>query len=186
MITRKTLIITVLCTFCLTVSIFSIMPVSSIGTYDPWLDYNGDGKIDLKDVYPMHLAYGAAGDSTKNVNVTNWQISGDVSVWFLEEVVPGGLMSPAYDAGGFGHLHVLAVGSYLSGAETLTVNIKARLYNEAKTAYHGVTVYTFTLTSSTNTADISISVPSESFYFTAPYDAASSCQVSLSFYLTWA
>jgi hypothetical protein len=37
------------------------MPVSSIGTYDPWLNYNDDGKIDLKDVYAMHQAYGAAG-----------------------------------------------------------------------------------------------------------------------------
>ncbi len=74
MITRKSLIIAVLCTFCLTVSIFSIMPVSSLGTYDSWLDYNDDGTIDLKDVYPMHQAFGAEGDPTKNVNVTNWPL----------------------------------------------------------------------------------------------------------------
>jgi hypothetical protein len=48
------------------------MPVSSSGTYDPWLDYNEDGIIDLKDVYPMHQAYSTLGDPTKNVNVTNW------------------------------------------------------------------------------------------------------------------
>jgi hypothetical protein len=72
MITGRTLMIAVLCTFCLAVSIFSIMPVSSIGTYDPWLDSNDDGKIDLKDYFAVGKAYGTSGDPTKNVNVTNW------------------------------------------------------------------------------------------------------------------
>jgi len=156
------------------------------GTYDPWLDYNEDGYIGIDDIFSTASNFGAEGDPTKNVNVTNWQISRDVSVWWLEDTVPGGLMSPAYSAGGFGHLHVLAVGSYLSGAETLTVNIRARLYNGTRSSYFGFTVYTVTLTSSVYNADISISVPSDTFYFTVPYDAASTCQISLSFYLTWA
>lgn len=42
------------------------------GAYDPWLDYNEDGIIDGFDLTPMAGAYGSLGDSTKNVNVTNW------------------------------------------------------------------------------------------------------------------
>jgi hypothetical protein len=68
---RKSLVIAVLFTFCLTVSVFSVIPVSSIGTYDPWLDSNDDGKIDLKDYFAVGKAYGTSGDPTKNVNVTN-------------------------------------------------------------------------------------------------------------------
>ncbi len=64
MITRKTLVIAVLYTFCLTVSVFSIMPVSSSGgTYNPWYDINDDGKIDLKDVFAVSKAYGTTGEA---------------------------------------------------------------------------------------------------------------------------
>jgi hypothetical protein len=63
MIRKKDLIIAVLATFCLTATLFMIAPTSSVPTrrYDPWLDYNDDGKIELKDVYAMDLAYGATG-----------------------------------------------------------------------------------------------------------------------------
>lgn len=42
--------------------------------YDPWLDYNEDGNIDMKDIYAEILAFGTSGDPTKNVNVTNWPL----------------------------------------------------------------------------------------------------------------
>lgn len=42
------------------------------GAYDPWLDYNEDGVIDVNDLSPLGGAYGSTGDSTKNVTVTNW------------------------------------------------------------------------------------------------------------------
>ncbi len=159
---------------------------ASAGEYDPWLDNTGDGYIGVDDIFNTAQSFGAEGDATKNVNVTNWQISRDVSVWWVEDVVPGGLVSPPYSTGGFGHLHVLIVGSSLSGAETLAVNIRGRLYNGTRSSWLAVTAYTATVTSSANTADISISVPSDTFYFTVPYDAASTCSISLSFYLTWA
>jgi hypothetical protein len=69
---KKDIVLAVLATFCLTVTLFLIVPVSSNGRYDPWLDYNADGKIDVRDIAPMAAAYGSTGDSTKNVNVTNW------------------------------------------------------------------------------------------------------------------
>jgi hypothetical protein len=186
---RKDVVIAVLATFCLTSTLFMITTSKSqsgVGEYNPWADYDGNGTIDIFDVVAVGVSFGTDGDPTKNVNVTNWQISRDVSVWWLKDVVGGGLQSPGYNAGGFGHLHVLAHGSSLSGAETLTVRIGSRLYNGTGTEYFAVTVYTITLTSSVNNADISISVPSELFYFQALYDAAVTCSVSLSFYLTLA
>jgi hypothetical protein len=40
--------------------------------YDPWLDYNDDGKISLADLVSLAQSYGTTGNPTKNVNVTNW------------------------------------------------------------------------------------------------------------------
>jgi len=48
------------------------------GSYDPWLDYNEDGVIDVNDLHPLGVAYGTTGDSTKNVNVTNWPTTNEL------------------------------------------------------------------------------------------------------------
>jgi len=71
---RKDLIIAILATFCLTATLFLIIPTRSqtIGNYDPWLDTNADGKIDGKDLGAAAYAFGSGGDPTKDVNVTNW------------------------------------------------------------------------------------------------------------------
>ena len=42
---------------------------SSSGIYDPWLDYNEDGKIDATDLSLLGQAYGAEGEPIKNVTV---------------------------------------------------------------------------------------------------------------------
>lgn len=59
---RKEVMI-VLITFCLTATLFSIIPVGSQGVreYDPWYDINDDGKIDLKDYFGVGLKYGTSG-----------------------------------------------------------------------------------------------------------------------------
>jgi len=72
MTTKKDLIIAVLATFCLTLTLFGIIPTRSAGTYDPWVDTNEDGKIDGKDIAAAAKAFGTLGDPTKNVNVTNF------------------------------------------------------------------------------------------------------------------
>jgi hypothetical protein len=69
---KKSLIFAVLATFCLTMVLFTVIPVGSYGTYDPWIDFNDDGKIDAKDVAQVASNYGSKGDPTKNVSVTNW------------------------------------------------------------------------------------------------------------------
>ncbi len=45
------------------------LSVQQIGTYDPWLDYNGDGIIDVNDLQPLSQAYGTSGDPTRNVTI---------------------------------------------------------------------------------------------------------------------
>lgn len=76
MVTRKDLVIAVLVTFCLTATLFFINTTRSMSTaqYDPSLDINHDGKIDMKDMAPVAKAYGTSGDPTVNVNVTNWEV----------------------------------------------------------------------------------------------------------------
>jgi hypothetical protein len=39
--------------------------------YDPWVDLNGDGKIDIYDITWAAELYDTSGDPTRNVNVTN-------------------------------------------------------------------------------------------------------------------
>jgi len=71
---RKSLVMSIISTFCLTSIIFLIIPVHSYTpyTYNPWLDVNDDGKINLIDTFSTDLAYGTTGDPTKPVTVTNW------------------------------------------------------------------------------------------------------------------
>jgi len=40
--------------------------------YDPWVDYDEDGTIDVSDLSTLGQEYGTSGDQTKNVSVTNW------------------------------------------------------------------------------------------------------------------
>jgi hypothetical protein len=57
--------------FTLVLVTIALTPLSSqqAGTFDPWLDYNEDGKIDISDLQPLSQAYGTSGDTTKNVTV---------------------------------------------------------------------------------------------------------------------
>jgi hypothetical protein len=55
---------------CLLTSIFiPIAHQQGGGTYDPWLDYNEDGRIDVADLQPLGQTYGTLGDPTKNVTM---------------------------------------------------------------------------------------------------------------------
>lgn len=42
--------------------------------YDPWLDYNDDGRIDMRDIGMTCMAFGTTGDPAKPVIINhNWQ-----------------------------------------------------------------------------------------------------------------
>jgi hypothetical protein len=71
LITRKDLMVSVLCTFCLTTVLFTMMPVQS-AEWDPWLDVKEDGRINVLDLIKTASALGTMGDTTKNVTVKNW------------------------------------------------------------------------------------------------------------------
>jgi len=64
MVIKKDLIIAVLATFCLTATLFSIIPTKSSpdsGEYDPWVDITDDGKIDGKDIALVSKLFGTLG-----------------------------------------------------------------------------------------------------------------------------
>jgi hypothetical protein len=73
MVTKKDLIIAVLATFCLSVTLFTILPTRS-AEYDPWVDLDGDGKIGITDIVQMTSIYGKTGDPSRNVNITDWPL----------------------------------------------------------------------------------------------------------------
>lgn len=64
MVTKKGLIIAILATFCLTSTLFMILPTKSnsgMGEYDPWVDLNDDGTIDIFDAITLAGAFETSG-----------------------------------------------------------------------------------------------------------------------------
>ena len=75
MIMKKHVLVAVLATFCMTFVLFGISPTRSANNpYDPWLDTNGDGRIDMRDIGAECTSFGETGDPSKNVNVTNFPL----------------------------------------------------------------------------------------------------------------
>jgi hypothetical protein len=71
---RKDVVIAVLATFCLTATLFLILPIKSnpsAGDYDSWADIDDNGKIDLKDIGAIARMFGATGDPAKPVIMNN-------------------------------------------------------------------------------------------------------------------
>jgi len=65
MINKKTLFMAIALTFCLTSMLFMIRPTrsnpSGIGEYDPWIDSNDDGTIDIFDAIMLSNRYATTG-----------------------------------------------------------------------------------------------------------------------------
>jgi hypothetical protein len=76
---KKDVIITVLTTFCLTATLFTVIPIRSGLPYDPWADLRGpyadpdipEGTINMRDIGYIASMFMTSGDPTKNVTVTN-------------------------------------------------------------------------------------------------------------------
>jgi len=72
---KKGVIIAILATFCLTATLFIILPIKSspsAGEYNPWADIDDNGKIDMKDIGITAKMFGASGDPTKLVKVGSY------------------------------------------------------------------------------------------------------------------
>ncbi len=83
MITKKDLVIVVLATFCLSATVFTVIPTrSQNGKYDPWLDINTDGTINIIDLANTARAFGSSGDPTRMVIVMNSHYE-----WYSNETV---------------------------------------------------------------------------------------------------
>lgn len=153
--------------------------------YDPWADINDDGKIDIKDIAYTAKLFGTLGDPTKNVTVTNWPESMEISVWWFQFLdIDEGKASSFYNASGFGQLHVLAFASDLTGS--ITVTVRGIMHDPGHTTTAPIDARTFVLISSNAMTSLTIPVPSAEFQFYAQTDVASIGYISLSFYLTWA
>ena len=87
MATKKDLIIIVLTTFCLTVALFTVMPSRSQSElrYDPWMDINDDGSIDMADISFLIEEFMATGipinktELLYEVNATFTQLLGKIA-----------------------------------------------------------------------------------------------------------
>ena len=100
---KKDMIVAVLATFCFTATLFMIIPTNSMSTtgtgeYDPWLDTNDDGEIDIYDIVAMCNIYGTKGTP---INKTELLLDLLERVEALEnQSLPEGFITaPAYDSG---------------------------------------------------------------------------------------
>jgi hypothetical protein len=70
MVKKKDLVIVALATFCLTATLFLIVPTrSQTGGYDPWLDTNDDGQINILEAILTSNHFLTSGDPAKNVMI---------------------------------------------------------------------------------------------------------------------
>ncbi len=186
LLNKRSLVIAVLSGLCLTM-ILAVPTNSLVGYYDPWLDYNDDGNIDMKDVAASAKAFGSYGDPTKNVTVTNWPVSSRICVRW-DEYVPvwGSRLSDRYYSHGFTRMHILAKVSGLTGDESMELRVYGDIHDPSGATIHHIVAYSLTFTEASWTKDITIFVPSETFEFGIFADTTTDGDISLDFYLTWA
>jgi len=142
---------------------------------------------DPMPVWPMYITgvNATALPEAWNVTVTNWPVSSHVNVWWQEYIDGTSVHSLLYNANGFGQLHVLMYEYGLVGTETVHIWIYGVMRNPAHTEKKvSIVAEQVTLSGANAHAAITIPVPSEEFWFFAitMYE----CELTLSFYLTWA
>jgi len=64
-----------------------ILPTeSSHSIYDPWVDTNDDGQINIVDLYAAAVAFGTSGDPTKPVEIAERRVEENVIDFSIDEV----------------------------------------------------------------------------------------------------
>jgi hypothetical protein len=184
---RKDLIITVLATFCLTATLFIVLPTRSIpsaGEYDPWADIDENGKINMYDIGYTAQRFGTSGDTTKNVTVTNWPVTNQQTVFYAQNTTYG--WTGFYNASGYGHMHLVWEVSGLSESENVAITFAVRIINPQG----GYVAFTLplldTITPLNSRGTLSVPVLSETFRFGLLVPAGTVASVYFAFYLTYA
>ncbi|MEM3714053.1 MAG: hypothetical protein QXF82_03800 [Nitrososphaeria archaeon] len=109
------------------------MSTQQIGSYDPWLDYNDDGRIDMKDIGITCRAFGTTGDPTKNVNITAYTTYSNYTRLHLDSLGYACLIAPIK---GFRYVTV-GLSVYSQQSVTITFNIMMKLHEGVKVATLG-------------------------------------------------
>jgi hypothetical protein len=193
----KDLIIVALATFCLTATIFMVVPTKSGSgsDYYQWADLDDNGKVDILDAISLANAFGTSGDPTKNVNVTNPRtkvIQTDVNISVIDSPGPhgiGGSITDAFETEGFDRMFVSAalidVSEY-NGPNWITIDLSGVYWHWG--IINGTEMKTYNAVDSDRTARIDIGSTDE-----IPVSSESSAEIavrapkcSLSFFaITW-
>ena len=87
MITKKNLVVAAIATFCLTITLFMVIPTRSskeTNSYDPWLDVNDDGSINIIDISNLAILFGTSGSP---INKTDLLLELQSKVQTLEATI---------------------------------------------------------------------------------------------------
>jgi len=185
---KKDLIIAVLATFCLTATLFVILPSRS-ADYEPWADVSSsvpgveDGKINMMDIAYEISLFNTAGSTTKNVTVTNWPLSTQETVFWQQST---GAYSELYNTSGFGHVHVLYDVSGLVAPENVTIKGYSEIHEPGGHAYYTTHFLIVVATSDNIEGSISFPAPAEFFGFHLTFASGTTASVNLAFYMTYA
>lgn len=176
----------ILASMLLTSLAFLAVTSSSSQQYDPWVDFNEDGAIDIFDIVGVALAFGAEGDPTKNVTVTNWPVpvTPETTVWY-GDLSP--LTSANYSGAGFGYLHILLRVLWPGPGASCEFQVRGVIWDHAHVGSRWIVAYSATLTQGTGQdfLSVTIPVPSETFYFDVR-TLSGGANLFLSYYLTQA
>jgi len=135
---KRDLIIAVLTTLCLTATLFIVLPTQSLpgNGYDPWLDTNDDGTINILDLAAAAVAFGSSGTP---INKTALLLELETRVSALEKLkvvaaafiltngtatVGYNIKSSVWDAvASHYEIHIAAVDYYFSDYVTIVTSV---------------------------------------------------------------
>lgn len=181
---KRNTIMAIMITFCFTATLFMIIPIrSAINPYNPWLDYDENGAVGLTDLVNLANSYGTTGDPTKNVNVMNWPVATQKTVFYQQTISTS---SALYNASGFGHIHMLWDVSGLVDPENVTIRVYSNIYDPEGPSYYTTYLSPMVVTSANIEGSTSFPVPGEMFGFQMSPAIGTTASVNLAYYLTYA
>lgn len=169
----------------LTATVFMVVPTRSADdpNWDPWADIKEDGTVDIYDAITLANAYGSSGDTPRNVNVVNWPVTNQQTVFYIRNASENSVW---FNASGFGHLHFTWNVNNLAGIENVTFYIWARIDSPDGTSYQPFIIESLIVTFTNSYGAMSFPVPSEQFQFRMVFGVGTTASASLAFYLTYA